>query len=119
MDTTVRTVSGLLCIALVAGMNSGCARRNETVVRRESTYVSDDDGFGPDRTVERRTTTTRLTNGTDTDTTTDRTVETRTTKVVDGDDDAPRGVLSTTVHFIGEIIALPFRIVGGLIRAIF
>jgi hypothetical protein len=31
----------------------------------------------------------------------------------------PRGVLSTTVHFIGEVIALPFRLVGALIRAIF
>ena len=35
------------------------------------------------------------------------------------DEDEPRGLLSTTVHFVGEIIALPFRLVGGLIRAIF
>ena len=33
--------------------------------------------------------------------------------------EAPQGVLSTTVNVVGEIIALPFRIVGGLIRAIF
>lgn len=30
-----------------------------------------------------------------------------------------RGVLSSTVHFIGEVLALPFRLVGGLLRAIF
>jgi hypothetical protein len=29
------------------------------------------------------------------------------------------GVLSTTVDVIGEIIALPFRLIGGLIRFIF
>jgi hypothetical protein len=28
-------------------------------------------------------------------------------------------VLSTTVDVIGEIIALPFRLIGGLIRFIF
>ncbi|HPD61259.1 MAG TPA: hypothetical protein PKV48_05810, partial [Thermodesulfobacteriota bacterium] len=33
--------------------------------------------------------------------------------------DGHRGVLSTTFDVVGEIIALPFRIVGGLIRAIF
>ena len=31
----------------------------------------------------------------------------------------PRGVLSTIVHVVGEIIALPFRLIGGLIRMIF
>lgn len=30
-----------------------------------------------------------------------------------------RGVLSTTVHVIGEVLAWPFRLVGGLLRAIF
>jgi hypothetical protein len=29
------------------------------------------------------------------------------------------GVLSSTVNVIGEVIALPFRAVGGLFRAIF
>jgi len=114
MDITLRAVGGIVSIALVAGATAGCARRTETV-RRETTYVNDTDGFGPDRAVERRSTTTVS----DADGT-DRTVErTSTTRVVRTDEDAPRGVLSTTVHFIGEIIALPFRIVGGLIRAIF
>lgn len=31
----------------------------------------------------------------------------------------PTGILSTGVHVIGEIIALPFRLVGGLISIIF
>ena len=31
----------------------------------------------------------------------------------------PQGVLSTLVHVVGEIIALPFRLLGGLIRLIF
>jgi hypothetical protein len=29
------------------------------------------------------------------------------------------GVLSGTVNVIGEVISLPFRAVGGLVRAIF
>lgn len=31
----------------------------------------------------------------------------------------PTGILSTGVNVIGEIIALPFRLVGGLISIIF
>lgn len=31
----------------------------------------------------------------------------------------PRGVLSTAVHVVGELLALPFRLVGGLLRLIF
>jgi hypothetical protein len=41
------------------------------------------------------------------------------TTVREPSDDEPRGVLSTTVHFIGEVLALPFRLVGSLLRAIF
>jgi hypothetical protein len=29
------------------------------------------------------------------------------------------GVLSTIVDVVGEVLALPFRLVGGLIRALF
>ncbi len=29
------------------------------------------------------------------------------------------GVLSTTVHFLGEVISWPFRLVGALLRALF
>jgi hypothetical protein len=46
-------------------------------------------------------------------------VEERRSETRTVNDDEPRGVISTTVHFIGEILALPFRLVGGLLRAIF
>ncbi len=58
---------------------------------RDVTY----DSRGRPVTVERQTTTTK-------DTTTEDT-----------------GVLSGTVNAVGEVIALPFRAVGGLLRAIF
>ena len=31
----------------------------------------------------------------------------------------PQGVLSGLVHVVGEVLALPFRLVGGLLRVIF
>ncbi|HEX9787044.1 MAG TPA: hypothetical protein VGB09_03415 [Candidatus Binatia bacterium] len=45
------------------------------------------------------------------------TVERHTTTTTDSSEDT--GVLSGTVNVIGEVIALPFRAVGGLLRAIF
>ena len=45
------------------------------------------------------------------------TVERQTTTTTDSSGDT--GVLSGTVNVIGEVIALPFRAVGGLFRAIF
>ncbi len=45
------------------------------------------------------------------------TVERETTTTTDTTEDG--GVLSGTVHIIGETLALPFRAVGGLIRTIF
>ena len=30
-----------------------------------------------------------------------------------------RGVLSTVVHLVGEVLALPFRLIGGLVRLLF
>lgn len=42
----------------------------------------------------------------------------RETTVVE-EEDEPEGILSTTVNVIGEIIALPFRLVAGLFRLIF
>jgi predicted small secreted protein len=45
------------------------------------------------------------------------TVERETTTTTDGTEST--GVLSGTVNVIGEVIALPFRAVGGLLRAIF
>ncbi len=36
-----------------------------------------------------------------------------------GEDDDSGGILSTTLNVIGDIIALPFRLIAGLLRAIF
>jgi hypothetical protein len=44
-------------------------------------------------------------------------VERETTTTTDTTQDT--GVLSGTVNVVGEVISLPFRAVGGLIRAIF
>jgi hypothetical protein len=47
--------------------------------------------------------------------------ETETTETTESkeSDDPHYGIISGTVHAIGWVIALPFRIVGGLIRVIF
>lgn len=45
------------------------------------------------------------------------TVERHTTTTTESADDT--GVLSGTVNVVGEVISLPFRAVGGLLRAIF
>ena len=42
----------------------------------------------------------------------------RETTVVE-EDEEPEGILSTTVNVLGDIIALPFRLVAGLFRLIF
>lgn len=47
------------------------------------------------------------------------TVDRRTTTTTETSGSEDSGVLSGTVNVIGEIIALPFRAVGGLVRAIF
>ena len=45
------------------------------------------------------------------------TVERQTTTTTESSGDT--GVLSGTVNVVGEVISLPFRAVGGLLRAIF
>lgn len=45
------------------------------------------------------------------------TVERHTTTTTESSGDT--GVLSGTVNVVGEVISLPFRAVGGLLRAIF
>lgn len=44
-------------------------------------------------------------------------VERTTTTETSANEDS--GVLSSTVNVVGEVIALPFRAVGGLLRALF
>jgi type IV pilus biogenesis protein CpaD/CtpE len=79
-----------LSLVLTAGLAAGCATQRSTT--REVAY---DRRTGEPVTVERETTTTTESSTEDT------------------------GVLSGTVNVIGEVIALPFRAVGGLFRAIF
>jgi hypothetical protein len=45
--------------------------------------------------------------------------DTTVTSETEEESSGPTGVLSTTVNVIGEIIALPFRIVAGIITFIF
>lgn len=46
-------------------------------------------------------------------------VETHTTVTDEEKKDQGGGVISTTVAFVGEVIAFPFRLVGALFRGIF
>lgn len=78
-----------LSLLLVAGLAGGCSTQRTTTQE-----VSYDRRTGEPVAVERQTTTT-------TESTEDS------------------GVLSGTVNVIGEVISLPFRAVGGLVRAIF
>jgi hypothetical protein len=86
----MRRTNLVLSLVLTASLGIACStQRTDT---REVTY---DQRTGEPVTVEKHTTTT-------TDSTTEDT-----------------GVLSGTVNVIGEVISLPFRAVGGLVRAIF
>ena len=79
----------VLALIFAANIAGGCSTHR--TVTNEVTY---DDRTGRPITVER---------------------ETRTTETGTEDD----GVLSGTVNAVGEVISLPFRAVGGLLRAIF
>lgn len=79
-----------LSLILIAGLAGACSTQ-----RTSTQEVAYDHRTGEPVTVERHTTTT----------TTDATEDT--------------GVVSSTVNVIGEVISLPFRAVGGLVRAIF
>jgi hypothetical protein len=81
----------LVAALFMANLAAGC-----TTHRTVETTHYQDRRTGEPVTVERHTTTT---------------TETSTT----GD----TGVVSGTVNVIGEVLALPFRAVGGLLRAIF
>ena len=79
-----------LSLFLVANLATACATH-----RTVTDEVAYDERTGQPVTVERHTTST----------TTDTSEET--------------GVLSSTVNVVGEVIALPFRAVGGLFQALF
>ena len=86
-----------VCLVIL-GVTPGCAHRTKTIRTEERVAHSSDTVPATTQVVTDRTTT---------QTTTATTSE------------EPRGLLSTTVHVIGEILALPFRLVGGLLRIIF
>lgn len=84
-------------VILAANLGLGCASHTKTVRHETVEYPSDtttEAGDSP-RVVERDTTT------------------------EDTESDHHGGVISTTVDFLGEVIAFPFRLVGGIISAIF
>jgi hypothetical protein len=87
-----RILNLLLTLFLFVVVCAGCASNTKTVKTETSTYQS-----GEPTVVERETTV-------------------KTTETQDG---GSGGILSGTVNIIGEVIALPFRAVAGLIRVIF
>jgi hypothetical protein len=91
MANVLRLFVSLLLIANLVG---GCATHQR--VQTDSVQYEDQQRAGDPVTVERRTTTTTQTSASE-----------------------DSGVLSGTVNVIGEVLALPFRAVGGLLRAIF
>ncbi|MBP6342898.1 MAG: hypothetical protein KA403_03080 [Candidatus Omnitrophica bacterium] len=105
MKTSCRNKLGLfLSTMLIAGALlsvgtlSGCATSSD----RESTYRTTTETVGPDSSGE-------TIQKTQTETNTETTRETH----------ESRGILSSTVHFIGAVIAFPFKLIGGVIQAIF
>ena len=44
---------------------------------------------------------------------------TKTEEEIDNESSSCAGVLSCTVDFLGDVIAFPFRLVGGLVQAVF
>jgi hypothetical protein len=89
MPRVLRLVCGLLLIANLAVACSTHRRVASDTVQYEDRYT------GEPVVVERHTTATESSTSDDT------------------------GVISGTFNVLGEIIALPFRVVGGLVRAIF
>jgi hypothetical protein len=86
----MRKISNFL-LSLFLAVNLATACSTQTTVRRDVEY---DRYTGEPVTVERETTT-----------------------ATDAAQDT--GVLSGTVNVVGEVLSLPFRAVGGLLRAIF
>ncbi len=86
-----RSLNLFLALFLFVVVGPGCASNTKTVRTATSTYRP-----GEPTGVESETTV-------------------KTTETQEG----AGGILSGTVNVIGEVIALPFRAVGGLIRVIF
>lgn len=95
-----KAIVGSFLVFLFLGFLTGCAAQSTKTVKSETTQYSARDNAQPDDRVitEKHTAET-----------------TETTKEESGSG----GVVSGAVDATGEILALPFRAVGGLIRLIF
>jgi hypothetical protein len=85
----------LVMSAFLAAILAGACATHRTVERDTVQYIQEDRLTGEPVRVERETTATETSTSEDT------------------------GIISGTVNVLGEVIALPFRAVAGLIRAIF
>ena len=84
-----RLTNLVVSAAFAASLAAGCAAHST----RTETVTYSDDPYYP-RTVERTTT-------------------------IERTDEHEGGVLSSAVNTVGEVIAFPFRVVGGAVRALF
>jgi hypothetical protein len=83
---------------LALGFGSGCSTQSRTVTTETAYYDSSQDRYqGRPVTVERETT----------------------VRTEPEDPGASTGLVSDTVNVVGEVLALPFRLVGGLISLVF
>ena len=91
----------LIALLSVVALGPGCATQSKTTTSETITTYPESNAAGAEQPPEQSVAVEK-----------EKTTTTETK-------DEPRGVLSTTVHVVGEIITLPFRIVGELISAIF
>jgi len=90
-----QTVNLLAAFLFVLSIAAGCASHTKTVRTQTVQYPTETVGHSEPVVVEKQTTTT---------------TEAR---------DESGGLLSGSIHAMGEILALPFRLTGGLIKLIF
>ena len=87
----MKTIFKILFLSLLLFSTTGCSSTDSRTTRTVSTVDS---------------------NGTEVR-------ETSVTEEEHDENDSCGGVLSCTVDFLGDVIAFPFRLVGGLVTAIF
>ncbi len=97
------TVQLFILLLLVGSIGMGCSSVSKTTRTEKETTVT--------HPADQTATTFHPTEKT--------VVEKETTTETEAQSAGGGGVLSTTVDVVGEILALPFRIVAGLLRAIF
>jgi len=96
-------VSLFMVFFLVSSIGTGCSTASKTTRSETETTISHPTDQTSASLYPSETTTVKK----------ESTTETETQSSSHG------GVLSTTVDVVGEILAFPFRLIGGLIRAIF